>query len=72
MLGAGSPEAPQYRFKFDLSLTNCSPLTLLKNLGGTIRKPRIIQGEMRRETVSAKRAGFFSLTAKKIWEFLVF
>ena len=58
MLGAGSPDALQYRFKFDLSLTNCSPLTLLKNLGGTIGKPRIIQGEMYmyKETVSAKRA----------------
>lgn len=56
MLGSGSPDAPQWRFKFNLSLTNCLSLTLLKNLGGTIGKPRIIQGEMYKETVSANRA----------------
>ena len=39
MLGGGLPDAPQYRFRSDLSFTDSSAaLTLFKNLGGTRKK----------------------------------
>ena len=45
MLGAGSPDAPQYRFRSDLSLTDWSPVTLLKSLAGTRAETSHIQDE---------------------------
>ena len=40
MRGTGLPDAPQYRFRSDLSLTEWSPLTLLKSVGETKSKKR--------------------------------
>lgn len=52
MLGAGLPDAPQYRFRSDLSFTErLAALTLSKNLGGTGRK----KSYSRREIINTMR-----------------
>ena len=43
MLGAGSPDAPQYRFRSDLSVTEWSRITLLKSVGGTKKRKNHIK-----------------------------
>ena len=52
MLGAGLPDAPQYRFRSNPSFTeSLAALTLSKNLGGTRRK----KSYSRREIINTMR-----------------